>query len=511
MEEKKYPRIISDKKYDEWINTCPLQIKEIIVEQADELSAPDIKVITCPCGDFEIIDFSMEAELYSLRKELIGRMHSEKLTSPESEPVKLDDKNTVYAVGRLTEVRYTRSGEVVVWKNTDNRTGEKLPAQEIYWQTDPLYEQIKRECSGVTDAKFKPLEKDGYWICTCGQVNLHDSEKCGACHVSLEWLHEHLDTEYLGKRKIEDDKKSDKQIKREIKQRREGISDKTKAILILSALLAVVVLIVLVFKLFIPSAKYSGAEKALEAGEYDEAISAFSELDSFRDSKDRLSDATYKKAQFMTGIENVYTTTSVKEPWYSIDENGVLSFNKDKYTGNWDNFVIPDVVDGIIVRELERNFFINCKELTVVTISDCVEVLGEQVFYNCELLNTIYFGKNLKVIGQRAFINCYALENIEIPDTVTSLGIRAFNNCTSLESVILGSGITEIGSYQFSYCTKLRKITVKSPISEIGEYAFTECNSFETVFCRFGESEWTDPVIKEGNEIFETAKLSFNN
>ena len=511
MEENKYPRIISDKKYEEWIDTCPLQIKEITISQTDENSDLIMKILTCPCGDFNIIDFSAEAELYSLRREHIGKISLDKLSSPESDSIRIEDKNTVYTMPKITKVRYSKNGEEVEWNNSDNSCGSKLPNQEIFWQTDPLYEQIKRECAGITDAKFKPLEKDGFWICTCGQVNLHDSEKCGACHVSLEWLHEHLNPEYLNARKAVDDKKSEKQIKREIRQRREGISDKTKAILILSGFIVIIALIVLTFKLFIPSAKYSRAENALEAGEYDEAINAFSELGSFRDSTSRLSDATYKKAQYMTGIDNVYTTTSEKEPWYSIDENGVLSFKKDKYTGDWNNFVIPDVVDGVIVRELERNFFINCKELTVVTISDCVEVLGEQVFYNCELLHTINFGKNLTTIGQRAFINCYALESIEIPDTVTSLGIRAFNNCTALESVILGSGITEIGSYQFSFCTQLKKITLKSPISSIGEYAFTECNSFTKVYCRFSESEWTDPVIGEGNEIFDSAEISFNN
>ena len=38
MDEQKYPRIISDRKFDEWIKGCPLQIKEIIIKKKSEKS-----------------------------------------------------------------------------------------------------------------------------------------------------------------------------------------------------------------------------------------------------------------------------------------------------------------------------------------------------------------------------------------------------------------------------------------------------------------------------------------
>lgn len=47
MDEQKYPRIISDRKFDEWIKGCPLQIKEIIIKKKSENSAPVMKIITC--------------------------------------------------------------------------------------------------------------------------------------------------------------------------------------------------------------------------------------------------------------------------------------------------------------------------------------------------------------------------------------------------------------------------------------------------------------------------------
>ena len=208
-------------------------------------------------------------------------------------------------------------------------------------------------------------------------------------------------------------------------------------------------------------------------------------------------------------------TTNAASPWFSIDENGVLSFRKDLYEkskGGWNNFTVPDMVDGVIVRELDRNFFINCKELTVVNLSDCLEVIGEQAFYNCDLLHTVNFGKNLKTIGPRVFINCGSLETMEIPDSVESIGIRAFNNCTGLKRIVLGKGITALGDYTFALCVGLKSVTFTSPLESLGRGVFAGCTSLETFFCRFPETDWTEFEVPddEENQIWHQPKRAFN-
>ena len=40
MDEQKYPRIISGRKFDEWIKGCPLQIKEIIIKKKAKILHP---------------------------------------------------------------------------------------------------------------------------------------------------------------------------------------------------------------------------------------------------------------------------------------------------------------------------------------------------------------------------------------------------------------------------------------------------------------------------------------
>ena len=507
MSENETIKIVSDRAQKEWIPGCPVQVKQVrITRENDVLSA---RITSVPCGGFPVKEYTADIEYTGAKRQSVGKSEAVVLAAGESAPVAVPFEDAVYAAVTVRSVTYD-GGKV--WTNESGTRGNILPEQEIYWQTDPLYNAIRLECSGVTDAKYKPDKIDGAWRCACGQVNLEESGICGACGCSLEWLNTHLEPSYLEERSREIADKTEKEAVK-IKKKREGaMSDTTKMILRFSALGLVIALVVLTFTTFIPMGRYAKAAGLAEKGEFDEAIAIFTDLGDFRDARTMAADTNYKKAQAITGLGEVNMTTSTKSPWFSITADGILSFKKDEYEdhgGTWDHFIVPDVVDNIVVRELDRNFFINCKELVAVTLSDCVEVVGEQCFYNCEALTTVHFGKNVKSILPRAFINYYELTEIEIPDTVTTLGLRAFNNCIKLNKVVLGSGITEIGSYQFSLCVELERITLKSPITSVGEYAFSECANFAKVHCRFAESEWTDPSVAEGNEAFQSAEILF--
>lgn len=509
MSENESVKIISDRVQKEWIPGCPVQVRQ--VRLARDNDALSVVITSVTCGDFSVESYTADIEYTGAKRQNVGRSDAVSLTVGVSAPADVPFEDAVYAYVTVRTVTYSDGR---TWSNESASRGKILPEQDIYWQTDPLYEAIRVECSGVTEAKYKPdrLKADGAWRCTCGQVNLDASPVCGACGCSLEWLNAHLDPAYLEERRKEIADKTEQEAIKIKKKRERGVSDRVKMIAILSSFVLVVVLIVLTFTTFIPLAKYKNAVSLAETGEYDEAIAIFTDLGDFKDAKTMVSVTNYKKAQAITGLEEVNMTTSTKSPWFSITADGILSFKKDEYEdhgGTWEHFVVPDVVDNVVVRELDRNFFMNCKELVAVTLSDCVEVVGEQCFYNCEMLQTVNFGKNVTTILSRAFINCYALTEIEIPDTVTTLGLRAFNNCIKLNKVVLGSGIAEIGSYQFSLCLELERITLKSPITSVGEYAFSECAKFVKVHCRFAESEWTEPTVDMGNEAFEAAEVIF--
>ncbi len=504
--EKVYPIIISDRVQKEWIPGCPVQVKQIRISREKEDAGLAVCIISVVCGDFQIKDYVADIAYTGAKRQAVGKSEGIVLTAGESLPVEVPYEDAVYAAVIIRSVHYA---DGKVWTNAEGSRGTIFPEQDIFWQTDPLYDAIQFECAGVTTAKYKPDKIDGAWRCTCGQINLDDAKVCGACGCSLEWLETHLEPTYLEKRRLEIADKSEKKTEKLKKRREHAVSDGAKMIIILASFVLAAVLIVLTFTTFIPLGRYNKAVKLADSGEFDEAIAIFNDLGNFKNAAAMAGETSHRKAQTITGLDEVYMTTNAAEPWFSITADGVLSFKKDDYTGTWNNFIVPDVVDGVVVRELDRNFFMNCKELTVVTISDCVEILGEQCFYNCELLHTVNFGKSVTTIMPRAFMNCAALEEIEIPDTVTYLGLRVFNNCIKLNKVVLGSGITEIASYQFSLCIELERVTLKSPISSVGEYAFSECAKLAKIHCRFQESSWTNPAVAEGNEAYTAAEIIF--
>ena len=509
MAETSSPRVVSDRETREWIPACPGQVKRVRLVRPEPESGIQMTVTAVPCGDFEIDSYTADVEYRSDRRDLVGQSEGIVLSPGESAPVPVPFEKAVYAAVLVKSVRYA-TGEV--WENTDGTPGERFPEQAVVWQTDPLYGAVRRECAGVTEARYWPDEIDGAWRCACGQINLVSAAGCGSCGVKRAWLAEHLDRAYLAQRSAAVGEKTERDTARKKKRRERELSDAAKAVGILAAAVLLVVLVLTVVRVIIPTVRYNHAVSLAEAGEYDDAAAVFRSLGKFRDAASRASAAVYEKARVMTGLDEVNMTDSTRSPWFSITEDGVLSFRKDKYEdakGSWAHFVVPDMVDGVIVRELDRNFFLNCSSLAVVTVSDCVEILGEQAFYNCDALHTVNFGANVRVIGPRCFINCPALEEIEIPDQIETLGLRAFNKCTGLKKVVLGRGIREIGAYTFSWCSSLERITLLSPLSSVGEYAFSDCGAFNGIYCRFSAEEWTEPEIAEGNDAFRAAQRHF--
>jgi len=509
MEYSSYPHVLSDREQREWINGCPVQVKRVRLTVPAPDSGIVLTAVITPCGGFSVESVTVSASFTDARHKKLPGLDSIVFRPGESDGITEEavPEGAVYAY--LTVQSVTCEGGV--WENTENTKGTPLPDQTVIWQTDPHYEQIRLECSGVVDAKYYPDEPvPGAWRCACGQVNLLSdaNRRCGACGCGKDWLESHFDENYLTEQAKITASMKPAEVKRKKKKQNEGISDKTKFILILIA--AAVVITAIALTPFVgKSIKYAGAEKSLNAGDYDTAIREFTMLEGFSDAEDRVYEAQYKKAQLLTGLSEVNMVTSRAYPCYKITDDGVLEFSKDKYTGSWDHFVVPDVVDGIVVRELEKNFFLNCKEMKEVTVSDCVEVLGEQTFFNCESLTTVNFGKNVKEVSARCFINCTALEEITIPDTVEKIGLRAFNSCLALKKVTLGSGITAIPSYLFSCCYSLESVETKAPVTEVGEYAFSECTAFREFIYGGTEEQWLTVPVADENDALLAAEMKF--
>ena len=234
-------------------------------------------------------------------------------------------------------------------------------------------------------------------------------------------------------------------------------------------------------------------------------------------------------------------------------DDGTLEISN--YAGNSATYEIPGEIDGKKVVRIGDSAFIDCTELTSVTIPDSVTDIRWRAFYNCVSLKSVTIPKSVIDIDNYAFgyyydsdsfgtkkidgfkINyvkntyghMYALKNgftdeacllthelydgtLEITEyvgnsatyvipseidgkRVTQIGYDAFNDCTELTSITIPDGVTCIGNSAFSYCTSLETVTIPNSVTQIYPRAFYDCTLLKEV---------TIPasVTSIGNEAF---------
>ena len=219
--------------------------------------------------------------------------------------------------------------------------------------------------------------------------------------------------------------------------------------------------------------------------------------------------------------------------------DGTLEISK--YVGNSATYEIPGEIDGKKVIRIGNSAFIDCTELTSVTIPDGVTDIRWRAFYNCVSLKSVTIPKSVTHIDNYAFgyyddsdsfetkkidgfkINyvkntyghMYALKNgftdeacllthelgngtLEITEyvgnsatyvipseidgkKVTQIGYDAFNDCTELTSITIPDGVTCIGNSSFSDCTSLEMVTIPNSVTQIYSRAFYNCTSLKEV------------------------------
>ena len=219
--------------------------------------------------------------------------------------------------------------------------------------------------------------------------------------------------------------------------------------------------------------------------------------------------------------------------------DGTLEISK--YVGNSATYEIPGEIDGKKVIRIGNSAFIDCTELTSVTIPDGVTDIRWRAFYNCVSLKSVTIPKSVTYIDNYAFgyyydsdsfetkkidgfkINyvkntyghMYALKNgftdeacllthelydgtLEITEyvgnsatyvipseidgkRVTQIGYDAFNDCTELTSITIPDGVTIIGNSAFSDCTSLETVTIPNSVTQIYTRAFYNCTSLKEV------------------------------
>lgn len=163
-------------------------------------------------------------------------------------------------------------------------------------------------------------------------------------------------------------------------------------------------------------------------------------------------------------------------------ENAKVTRNPNKYSGD---VVIPETVvyyDQIYnVTSIDYAAFLDCVDVTSVTIPNTVTSIGIASFANCSGLSSIIIPESVLTIGDDAFSGCSNLNSVNIPNSVTSIGKSAFSGCTNLSSITLPEGITIIDSNTFYKCSSLTSVYIPNSVTTIGQSAFISCTSLNSV------------------------------
>lgn len=207
--------------------------------------------------------------------------------------VYLPDDSTRGLAVEVTQVVFsdnsTWEGSAAPW--------EPLPAGESLssWLGDGELVKQYRIKFGES-CEVYPREHKGLWLCACGAWNRDEAcyvcgkKKTALLPPDLEALKAEKDAR-LAKEKAEREAKEAAD-----KAAAEAKAKKTKKTLaILIPAVAVCVAALLIFKVFIPNSKYNKAVALLDAGQYDEAITAFEALNGYKDSADMIEEARCTK------------------------------------------------------------------------------------------------------------------------------------------------------------------------------------------------------------------------
>ena len=167
----------------------------------------------------------------------------------------------------------------------------------------------------------------------------------------------------------------------------------------------------------------------------------------------------------------------------SGEENGTVEVGRNRDARG--NITIPATIthgeNPYTVTSIGRNAFLDCTNLTSVTILDSVTSIGDGAFSKCRSLTSVTIPGSVTSIGDYAFDYCLSLTSVNIPDGVTSIGNRAFSRCYGLTSVTIPGSVTTIGEYAFSYCTGLTSVAIPGSVTSIGNYAFWACTDLTSV------------------------------
>lgn len=197
------------------------------------------------------------------------------------------------------------------------------------------------------------------------------------------------------------------------------------------------------------------------------------------------------------------TYTAPESFRYYVNADGAVI---NRYEGTDLEIYVPPEIDGYKVAEydawefdLER--FERQQQESIETGEDAdFGGIGVYCFPTDDIhwsISKVAFSKGFKEVGDFAFTECRSLKTVILPEGTERIGIMGFNMCDSLEDLHLPDSIREIGDYAFNSAVisgelalpaslaeispmtfrraSVGSVTIPDGVTAIGEYAFDGC------------------------------------
>ena len=146
------------------------------------------------------------------------------------------------------------------------------------------------------------------------------------------------------------------------------------------------------------------------------------------------------------------------------------------YPGAFRKSKFNEVVIGPGVTTVGSFAFIDCQNLTSITIPEGITEIGEEAFEGCSSLTSVHIGSigswcnidfydhyaNPFTYASNLYLDGELVTEIIIPDTVTKIKNYAFYNCKNLKSVAIPESVVSVGSDAFERCSNLTSVHINS-------------------------------------------------
>ncbi len=132
-------------------------------------------------------------------------------------------------------------------------------------------------------------------------------------------------------------------------------------------------------------------------------------------------------------------------------------------------------------------------DILEIVVENGVTTIGSCAFVDCANVTRVSLPDTLTTIENSVFIGCASLVEITIPDNVTTVGGYAFQSCWALDSVTVGKAIQVIGDYAFE-ATGLDSITFRGNAPLFGMYTFHAVTA--TAWYPAGNDTWTEDIMQ---------------